>query len=107
MTSSVPEPRPSGSGDPPPLAEPQVSASGTGLYSRMRLPVLFKSLRLQLTAWYLAFFSALFVLFCLLLYGTLARALERRRDAEQQARQHTARCEGRGDAERGLLRLAQ
>jgi heavy metal sensor kinase len=39
-----------------------------------------RSLRWQLTVWYLAFFSALFVLFCLLLYGVLARALERRMD---------------------------
>lgn len=39
-----------------------------------------KSLRLQLTVWYLGFFSALVVVFCLALYGTLARALERSLD---------------------------
>jgi heavy metal sensor kinase len=56
----------------------------------VRLPLLFKSLRLQLTAWYLAFFSALFVLFCLLLYGTLARALERRLDEKLASEATTA-----------------
>ena len=39
-----------------------------------------KSLRLQLAAWYLAFFSVLFLAFCLVLYGGLSRALERRLD---------------------------
>ncbi len=38
------------------------------------------SLRLRLTAWYLAFFSALFVLFGIFLYGTLSRALLARLD---------------------------
>jgi heavy metal sensor kinase len=56
----------------------------------VRLPLLFKSLRLQLTGWYLAFFSALFVLFCLLLYGTLARALERRLDEKLASEATTA-----------------
>src|SRR5579871_2577585 len=40
-----------------------------------------KSLRLQLTTWYLAFFSALFLLLSVLLYGALARSMERRLDA--------------------------
>jgi heavy metal sensor kinase len=88
MTSSVSEPRPSGSGHALPLAEPRGSAIGIGLH--LRLPVFFKSLRLQLTAWYLAFFSALFVLFCLLLYGTLARALERRLDEKLASEATTA-----------------
>ncbi len=39
-----------------------------------------KSLRLQLTAWYLAFFSVLFLLLCVLLYGALARSMQRRLD---------------------------
>jgi heavy metal sensor kinase len=39
-----------------------------------------KSLRLQLAAWYLAFFSLLFLAFCVVLYGGLSRALERRLD---------------------------
>jgi two-component system, OmpR family, sensor kinase len=39
-----------------------------------------KSLRLQLTVWYLVFFSVLVLTFCLVLYGTLARALERSLD---------------------------
>jgi heavy metal sensor kinase len=50
----------------------------------------FRSLRLQLTAWYLAFFSVLFLLFCLLLYGTLARALERRLDEKLASEATTA-----------------
>jgi len=57
---------------------------------RARWPVLFGSLRLQLTAWYLAFFSVLFLLFCLLLYGTLARALERRLDEKLASEAATA-----------------
>ena len=40
-----------------------------------------KSLRLQLTAWYLAFFSVLLLLLCVLLYGALARSMQRRLDA--------------------------
>jgi heavy metal sensor kinase len=72
------------------LGEPRASASGTGLRERARLLVFFKSLRLQLTAWYMAFFSVLFVLFCLLLYGTLARALERRLDEKLASEATTA-----------------
>ena len=90
MTSGVSEPRLSESGNALPLTEPQVSVSGTGLRARLRLPMFFRSLRLQLTAWYLAFFSALFVLFCLLLYGTLARALERRLDEKLASEATTA-----------------
>ena len=37
-----------------------------------------RSLRLQLTVWYLAFFSVLFVLLGLFLYGVLSKALEAR-----------------------------
>jgi hypothetical protein len=50
----------------------------------------FRSLRLQLTVWYLAFFSVLFLLFCLFLYGTLARALERRLDESLASQATTA-----------------
>jgi heavy metal sensor kinase len=39
-----------------------------------------RSFRLQITAWYLALFSALFVLFSLFLYATLDRALRNRFD---------------------------
>jgi heavy metal sensor kinase len=39
-----------------------------------------KSLRLRLTAWYVAFFSVLFLLFSLFLYGVLARSLQLRLD---------------------------
>jgi heavy metal sensor kinase len=41
---------------------------------------MFKSLRLQLTAGYLASFAALLLLFCLFLYSVLARSLGRRLD---------------------------
>jgi len=37
-----------------------------------------RSLRLQLTVWYLASFAGLLLLFCVLLYSILARSLERR-----------------------------
>ncbi len=40
-----------------------------------------KSLRLQLTAWYLAFFSALLLLLSVMLYGALSRSMEHRLDA--------------------------
>jgi heavy metal sensor kinase len=43
-------------------------------------PPLIGSLRLQLIAWYLAFFSLLFVVFGLFLYGVLSKALEKRLD---------------------------
>ncbi len=39
-----------------------------------------RSLRLRLTAWYVAFFSLLFLLFSLFLYNVLARSLESRLD---------------------------
>lgn len=39
-----------------------------------------KSLRLQLTVWYVAFFSLLFVLFGFFLYGVLSKSLESRTD---------------------------
>ena len=73
-----------------PIQSVTVSAGGNGGRARLRLSVLFKSLRLQLTAWYLAFFSALFILFCLLLYGTLARALEHRLDEKLASEATTA-----------------
>ena len=38
------------------------------------------SFRLRLTVWYLAFFSLLFVLFSIFLYGVLSSALEARLD---------------------------
>jgi two-component system, OmpR family, sensor kinase len=49
-----------------------------------------KSLRLQLTAWYLAFFSVLLLLLCVLLYGALARSMEQRLDASLTAQASTA-----------------
>ena len=49
-----------------------------------------RSLRLQLTAWYLGLFSVLFLLLCLLLYGMLARSLERRLDETLEAQANTA-----------------
>jgi|SRR5579871_2012874 len=49
-----------------------------------------KSLRLQLTAWYLAFFSALLLLLCVLLYGALSRSMERRLDASLTVQAGTA-----------------
>ncbi|PWU00844.1 MAG: hypothetical protein C5B51_24195 [Terriglobia bacterium] len=39
---------------------------------------MFKSLRVQLAAWYLVLFSALFLVFCLVLYSSVSRALEGR-----------------------------
>jgi heavy metal sensor kinase len=39
-----------------------------------------RSIRLQVTAWYVAFFSLLFVLFGVFLYGVLARDLQKRVD---------------------------
>jgi len=39
-----------------------------------------KSLRVQLAAWYLAFFSALFLVLCVLLYGALSGSMQRRLD---------------------------
>src|ERR1700674_239960 len=53
--------------------------TGTCCRSTGKAPML-KSLRLQLAAWYLAFFSLLFLAFCVVLYGGLSRALERRLD---------------------------
>ena len=39
-----------------------------------------RSLRLRLTVWYVAFFSVLFLVFSLFLYGVLARSLQARLD---------------------------
>ncbi|MBZ5576352.1 MAG: heavy metal sensor histidine kinase [Acidobacteriia bacterium] len=49
-----------------------------------------RSLRLRLTAWYLAFFSLLFLVLCLALYGMLARSLERRLDETLASQAGTA-----------------
>jgi len=48
------------------------------------------SLRLRLTAWYLAFFSLLFVVFGIFLHGVLSRALEKRLDETLSAEVQTA-----------------
>lgn len=68
---------------------------------------MFKTLRVRLTAWYLAFFLGSFVVFSLLLYVTLARALERRLDQSLASQANTATAlmqeeldEMRGDAPR-------
>ncbi|HEV2447149.1 MAG TPA: heavy metal sensor histidine kinase [Candidatus Sulfopaludibacter sp.] len=50
----------------------------------------FKSFRLRLTLWYVAFFSLLFVLFSIFLYGVLSRGLERRVDDALVAEVNTA-----------------
>ncbi|HUI77187.1 MAG TPA: heavy metal sensor histidine kinase [Bryobacteraceae bacterium] len=47
-------------------------------------------LRVQLAAWYLAFFSVLFVLLGLVLYGVLSRSLERRLDEALVTQANTA-----------------
>ena len=49
-----------------------------------------KKLRFQLTAWYLAFFSVLFVLLGLVLYGVLSRSLERRLEEALLTQANTA-----------------
>jgi heavy metal sensor kinase len=51
---------------------------------------MFKTLRAQLTAWYLAFFLGSFVIFSVLLYATLGRALERRLDQSLASQANTA-----------------
>ncbi len=48
------------------------------------------SFRLRLTAWYLALFSALFILFGAFLYGVLSRGLERRIDEALSNEANTA-----------------
>src|ERR1035441_6715640 len=48
------------------------------------------SFRVRLTAWYLAFFSLLFVLFSLFLYGVLSNALRDRLDESLRAEIDTA-----------------
>lgn len=65
-----------------------------------------KKLRFQLAAWYLAFFSVLFVLLGLVLYGVLSRSLERRLDEALLTQANTATAlmreemeEMRGDAQ--------
>jgi heavy metal sensor kinase len=84
-----------GQDDTAPLARHSVSLQPSSLpgsqpQSRSVVRVFFRTLRLQLTAWYLAFFSVLFLLFCFLLYGTLARALERRLDEKLASEATTA-----------------
>ena len=49
-----------------------------------------KSFRLQLTAWYLLFFTLLFVLFSIFLYQVLARALHKRMDETLSSEANTA-----------------
>jgi heavy metal sensor kinase len=51
---------------------------------------MFKSLRLQLTAWYLLFFTSVFVLFSLFLYHLLAKALYERLDDTLLSEANTA-----------------
>src|SRR5579872_2889525 len=51
---------------------------------------MFRSLRLQLAAWYVAFFSLLFVLFGIFLYSVLSRALETRLEATLASEASTA-----------------
>jgi two-component system OmpR family sensor kinase len=49
-----------------------------------------RSFRLRLTAWYLALFSALFLLFSVFLYGVLSHALEDRLDTTLSSESSTA-----------------
>ena len=49
-----------------------------------------RSLRLQVTVWYVAFFSLLFVLFSFFLYGVLSRSLQRRVDDSLLSQASTA-----------------
>ena len=49
-----------------------------------------KSFRLQLTAWYLLFFTLLFMLFSIFLYQVLARALHKRMDETLSSELNTA-----------------
>ncbi|MBZ5619010.1 MAG: HAMP domain-containing protein [Acidobacteriia bacterium] len=49
-----------------------------------------RSFRLRITAWYLAFFSLLFVLFGIFLYGVLSNALESRLDETLSSQASTA-----------------
>jgi two-component system, OmpR family, sensor kinase len=49
-----------------------------------------RSYRLQITTWYLALFSLLFVVFSIFLYGTVARALRNRLDEALVAESRTA-----------------
>jgi heavy metal sensor kinase len=64
-----------------------------------------KSFRLQLTAWYLLFFTVLFMLFSIFLYKVLARALHKRMDETLSSEVNTGKglfdgemAELRGDA---------
>lgn len=66
-----------------------------------------RSLRVQLTAWYLAFFSVLFLLLCFVLYGALSSSMQRRLDETLISQAGTAAKllqeeleEMHGDAER-------
>jgi heavy metal sensor kinase len=66
-----------------------------------------RSIRVRLTAWYVAFFSLLFVLFGLFLYGVLSNALESRLQESLSAQANTASVllpdelvEEKGDAPR-------
>jgi len=72
-----------------------------------------RSLRLQLTAWYVAFFSLLFILFGIFLYGVLASALQARLDETLSAQANTTAAlmadelvEEKGDAYRAASEAA-
>ena len=56
-----------------------------------------KSFRLQLTAWYLLFFTLLFLLFSVFLYGVLSRALYQRLDETLSSEVSTATGLFRGE----------
>jgi ABC-type Na+ efflux pump permease subunit len=67
-----------------------------------------RSFRLRLTLWYLGFFSLLFLLFGVFVYGRLAAGLERRVDETLSVQARTAATlfadeylEQHGDAARG------
>jgi len=71
----------------------------------MRTQAMIKSFRLQITAWYVLFFSALFLGFAVFLYSVLSRALENRLDEMLSTEAGTAAAlfqsemeESKGDA---------
>src|SRR5689334_10587592 len=64
-------------------------AAARGTCSR-RAKTMIRSYRLQITTWYLALFSLLFVVFSIFLYGIVARALRNRLDEALAAESRTA-----------------
>lgn len=71
-----------------------------------------RSLRLQLTAWYVAFFSLLFVLFGIFLYGVLSNALQARLQEALSSQANTAAAlmadelvEEKGDANKAATEV--